>query len=71
MKIEQINYPCVGKYKFYVEYKNKKYTCYICNCSYNFVVTGYATKTSTNNELVTDEKIFCTIIAECLKVLKK
>lgn len=40
MQITRMEYPVCGKKKYNVIHNNKEYTCYICSCMPNLVVTG-------------------------------
>ena len=40
MQIERVCYPVTGKRKYKVIHNDKDYTCYLCSCMPNLVVTG-------------------------------
>lgn len=63
MEIQLMDYPVPWVHKFYVEYKNKKYTCFIQPYR-DFVVTGYTTHDSIDHEYV-HGKIEDEILANC------
>lgn len=40
MQITRVEYPVCGKRKYKVIHNGKEYTCYLCSCMPNLVVTG-------------------------------
>lgn len=65
MQITRMEYPACGKKKYRVIHNNKEYTCYICSCMPNLVVTGDGN--AENFEDITMTELGLRIAIECCK----
>lgn len=65
MQITRMEYPVCGKKKYKVIHNNKEYTCYICSCMPNLVVTGDGN--AENCEDITMTELGSRIAIECSK----
>ncbi len=62
-QITEIPYPATGKRKYRVIHNNKEYSCYLCSCMPNIVITGNGN--TGNFEDITYTNLGAKIIIAC------
>jgi hypothetical protein len=63
MKITKLSYLTTGKKKYNIIHNGKEYTCYICSCMPNLVVTGNGN--TENFEDITNTNLGAKIMIGC------